>query len=293
MKKIFVIGATGMLGHKLALKLSSYHHVIASVRGKIPDFFTPHISHNLSIMEGVDAFKPETVENAIQSVKPDYVLNCVGIVKQLAEAKDPVTSISINALFPHQLERFANKYNFKLIHFSTDCVFSGQKGPYTQNDPSDVNDLYGMTKFLGEVKGPNALTLRSSIIGREFNNPTGLIEWFLSQKGKMVKGFAGALYTGLTTNTMADLIAFIIDKKPQLNGLYQVASQEISKFDLLKLVNDIARTNTTIEKDDVFLCDRRLSSMEFHNASGWQAPNWPEMLKTMFDEDKAYYITSP
>ncbi len=293
MKKILIIGATGMLGHKLALKLSKHHTFTASVRSSVTDIFKPHLSDTLSIIEGVDAFKPETIENAIKSVKPDYVLNCVGIVKQLAEAKDPVTSITINALFPHQLEKLAETHNFKLIHFSTDCVFSGQQGPYNQDDPSDVNDLYGMTKYLGEVKGPNALTIRSSIIGREFTNPTGLIEWFLSQRGKTVKGFTGALYTGLTTNTMADLIAYIIDKKPELSGLYQVASDEISKFDLLGLVNEIAGTGTTIDKDEAFFCDRRLSGIEFHNASGWKAPKWPDMLKTMFDEDRAYYITTP
>ncbi|MFA5592081.1 MAG: SDR family oxidoreductase [Micavibrio sp.] len=293
MKTILVIGATGMLGHKLALKLSRRYKVAASVRGAAPAFFAPHLCDRLEIIEGIDAFRPETAEQAIRAVKPDYVLNCVGIVKQLAEAKDPVTSITVNALFPHQLEKLAEKHDFKLIHFSTDCVFSGKKGPYSQTAPSDVNDLYGMTKFLGEVSGPRALTLRSSIIGREFASPTGLIEWFLAQKGGAIKGYGKALYTGLTTNAMADLVTYLIEHKPALSGLYQVASEEISKYDLLQLVNETAESGVSIEKDEDFFCDRRLDGKEFHKASGWSAQPWPDMIKTMFDEDRLFYITTP
>ncbi len=292
MSKILIIGATGMMGHKLALKLANKHQVWATVRKSVPDFFKQQAVKIPQFIEGVDAFKLETVKSAIDKVKPDYVLNCVGIVKQLAEAKDPVTSITINSLFPNQLEKLTDEKNFRLIHFSTDCVFSGKKGPYKQTDLSDVNDLYGMTKFLGEAQGPNALTLRSSIVGREFTNPTGLLEWFLSQKGGTVKGFKNALYTGLTTNTMADLIAYIIDKCPTLQGLYHVASPEISKFDLLQIVNDVAGTGTKIEPETAFFCDRRLNGDEFHNETGWKSPSWPEMVKTMFDEDSRYYITS-
>lgn len=290
--KILILGATGMLGHKLALKLAAKHEVWATVRGAAPAFFLNQKGPVPSIISGVDAFKPGSVQAAIIQVQPDYVLNCIGVVKQLAAAKDPVTSITINALFPHQLEKLAEQYKFKLIHFSTDCVFSGKGGPYPQTAPSDVNDLYGMTKFLGEVTGPQALTLRSSIIGREFTNPTGLVEWFLSQKGQTVKGFSGALYTGLTTNAMADLVADIMEHHPQLHGLYQVASGEISKYDLLKIINDVAGTKTAIEEETEFFCDRRLDGTEFHNATGWVAPSWKTMVKTMFDEDDLYYITT-
>lgn len=292
--KLLIIGATGMLGHKLALKLSRKHEVYATVRGEeIPVFFKNVTVPSLEIIGGVNAFSLETVENAIMHVRPDYVLNCVGIVKQLKEASDPVISIVINALFPNQLQNLSVKHGFRLIHFSTDCVFSGKLGPYQQSAPSDVNDLYGMTKFLGEVSGPNSLTIRSSIIGRELSNPTGLVEWFLSHRGGAVKGFRHALYTGLTTNEAADLVDFIITTHPYLSGLYQVASQEISKYDLLKLINDVYETGTKIETDTDFHCDRRLAGGAFRDATGWSAKSWEEMIKTMFEEDKLYYITSP
>lgn len=292
MKRILIIGATGMLGHKMALKLSAKHTVFATVRKNKPHFFEQNTNGNLTIIEGIDVFYIDTIRKAIEETKPDYVLNCVGIVKQLAEAKNPITSITINALFPHQLEKMAEDLGYRLFHFSTDCVFSGKQGPYKQSDPSDVNDLYGMTKFLGEVRGPRALTIRSSIIGREFVNPTGLIEWFLSQKGQTVKGFKHALYTGLTTNSMADLIGFIIEKHPTLSGLYHVASEEISKYELLRLVNEIAQTHINIVPDDVFYCDRRLIMDEFHKITGWVPESWEKMLKSMFKEDSQYYITT-
>lgn len=281
-----------MLGHKLSLKLSKHHRVFSTVRQKTPDFFIKYGNPNLEIIEGVDAFDIKGIENAVQKTKPDYVLNCIGIVKQLAESNYAIPSIQINALLPHQLEKMADKYEFRLVHFSTDCVFSGKKGPYHQTDLSDVNDLYGMTKFLGEVKGSRALTIRSSIVGREFVKPTGLIEWFLSQKGKAVKGYKNALYSGLTTNAMADLLLFLIEKHPDLSGLYHVSSAAISKYDLLVLVNDIAKNQAVIEADTQFCCDRRLAMNEFHNDTGWASDNWETMIKTMFEEDAQYYITT-
>ncbi len=287
--KLLIIGATGMLGHKLALKLSKEHHVVGTVRGEVPEFFGPFLSDRLSIRTGVDAYDLPTVEQAIEDVRPDVVLNCVGIVKQLAESKDPVVSITINALFPHQLARLCKERGARLIQFSTDCVFSGENGPYTEEDRSDVNDLYGMTKFMGEVSGEGALTIRTSIIGREFTKPTGLIEWFLSQRGGQVKGFTHALYTGLTTNAMADVLDRIISSHPALSGVYQVSSDEISKFDLLRIVDRVAQTGTQIDEETQFFCDRRLSPAKLHKETGWKAESWENMIKTMFAEDEVYY----
>lgn len=286
---ILIIGATGMLGHKLALKLSKNHKVTATVRKSVPSFFTPFLNDNLSFETGVDAFDFPSVAAVIDKVKPDYVINCVGIVKQLKEAKDPVISITTNALFPHQLAKLAEEKKFRLIHFSTDCVFSGKQGPYSEDDPSDVNDLYGMTKFMGEASNDYALTIRTSIIGREFTNPTGLIEWFLSQKGGTVKGFRHALYTGLTTNAMADVVEMILSDFPDLHGVYQVASDSIAKYDLLKIVDRVAKTGTNIEEEAQFSCDRRLSVAKFHNVTKWKAESWEKMIITMFEEDELYY----
>lgn len=287
--KLLIIGATGMLGHKLILKLSKNHDVVGTVRGEVSDFFKAYVSDRLKIVTGVDACDLPSVEKLIKSIQPDFVLNCVGIVKQLKEAKDPVVSISINALFPHQLAKICERYNSRMIHFSTDCVFSGDKGPYNEDDKSDVNDIYGMTKFMGEVHQAHVLTIRTSIIGREFTKPTGLIEWFLSQRGGQVKGFKNALYTGLTTNAMADVVEMIMTRHPYLHGVYQVASEAISKFDLLQIVDRVGHTGTKIDADTEFFCDRRLSPSKFHKATNWQAESWESMIITMFAEDELYY----
>lgn len=292
MSRILIVGATGMLGHKMALKLAQkQYEVFATVRQSTPTFFTQNNHECLNIIEGVDAYDIETVNQAIIQSRPDYVLNCVGIVKQIKESNSPIPSISINALFPHQLAKIANEAGAKMIHFSTDCVFSGNKGPYKQSDLSDVNDLYGMSKFMGEVTHEGALTIRSSIIGREFAKPTGLLEWFISQKGGNVNGYDNALYTGLTTNSMADLVDFIIQNHPDLSGLYHVSSDEISKFDLLSIINEAYKVGVTIDRDTEFYCDRRLNMAEFKDKTGWHPGSWDKMIKAMLDEDSQYYIT--
>lgn len=294
MTRVLIIGATGMLGHKMALKmLQKKYHVSVTIRNAAPEFFKTKYFEGLHIIDAVDAYNPDSVKNAISLSKPDFVLNCVGIVKQLAESKSAIPSITINALFPHQLAKMCHEAGARLIHFSTDCVFSGDKGPYKQTDPSDVNDLYGLSKFMGEVSGEGALTIRSSIIGREFAKPTGLLEWFLSQKGGVVSGYKNALYSGLTTNAMADLVYFIIQNHPTLEGLYQVSSEAISKFDLLHIINDIYKTGITINTDEVFHCDRRLTMEAFAAKTGWYPQSWDKMIKTMFDEDAQCYITQP
>jgi len=293
MTRVLIVGATGMLGHKMALKLAQKkYEVFATLRQSIPPFFKSNTVDTLKMIEGVDAYDLASVQSAMDQSKPDFVLNCIGIVKQLDESKSAIPSITINALFPHQLAKIANEAGAHLIHFSTDCVFSGTKGPYKQTDPSDVNDLYGLSKFMGEVSGEGALTIRSSIIGREFAKPTGLLEWFLSQKGKTVNGYKNALYTGLTTNAMADLVDFIIQSYPTLSGLYQVSSEAISKFDLLQLVNKAYGTNITIKPDEAFHCDRRLVMKEFSDKTGWYPKSWEIMIKAMLDEDSQYYITN-
>ena len=176
------------------------------------------------------------------------VVNCIGIVKQLAAAKDPIPSITVNALFPHRLAQLRRAAGARLIHLSTDCVFSGTKRtPYTEVDNPDPVDLYGRTKLLGEVAGPDCLTPRTSIIGRELRNRTGLIEWFLGSRGGSVRGFAGVLYTGLTTTVLARLIGDLLEQHPQLEGVYQVAAESISKYDLLRLVDEAFQTRTAIE----------------------------------------------
>jgi dTDP-4-dehydrorhamnose reductase len=225
------------------------------------------------------------LERAIDDWRPDAVVNCIGIVKQAPEAAEHIASIGINALFPHQAHLLAAKRGIKFIHFSTDCVFSGRRGDYKEGDIPDAADLYGRSKLLGEVTGRGALTLRTSIVGRELRGHRGLIDWCLGQRGKHIKGFARALYNGLTTGAMADLVAEIIRSHGALEGLWHVSSDPISKFDLLKIVNQVYKLNIEIERDDEFVCDRRLNSTRFRNEVGWRPKTWHEMIATMRSEE--------
>jgi dTDP-4-dehydrorhamnose reductase len=234
----------------------------------------------------VEAF--DSVIGALAAVRPAAVINCVGLIKQLPSAKSPLPAIGINAHFPHRLARLCQATGARLIHISTDCVFSGRRGRYTEDDPSDAEDLYGRTKFLGEVGGPACLTLRTSIIGRELRGQVALLEWFLQQRGRTVKGYARAIYTGVTTRTLAGVMADLLERHPDLSGLWQVASEPISKYELLQLVNRAFGLGATIERDESFVCDRSLDGSRFRQATGWQPPSWPQMVQELADDPTPY-----
>jgi dTDP-4-dehydrorhamnose reductase len=225
----------------------------------------------------------------VDSLQPEAIINCIGLVKQLPLANDPVAAIEINALFPHRLAQIAGGVKARLIHFSTDCVFSGKKeSPYTENDQSDAEDLYGRSKFLGEVShGPHTLTLRTSIIGRELHSGHGLVEWFLGQAQK-VKGYRKAIFSGLTTGTMATLLIEHVLPNPQLTGIYHVSSEPISKYDLLRLINDVYGRGIEIEPDTQVICNRALDSSRFRAETGFKPPTWPEMIQAMRNDPFPY-----
>jgi dTDP-4-dehydrorhamnose reductase len=285
--RVLVLGATGMLGHRLVAELRARFAVSATVRGE-PPAGAPFLT-GANLVGGVAAEDFETVVRAVGAVRPEAVVNCIGIVKQLAAAKDPIPSITVNALFPHRLARLCRAAGARLIHLSTDCVFSGTKGvPYTEDDPPDPPDLYGRTKLLGEVAGPGSLTLRTSMIGRELRNRAGLVEWFLGNRGGSVRGFASALYTGLTTPVLARLLADLLEFHPPLDGLYHVAAEAISKYALLQLIDGAFGTETSIERDTSFVCDRRLDGRRFTECTGFRAPSWPEMVRELARDRAAY-----
>jgi dTDP-4-dehydrorhamnose reductase len=216
------------------------------------------------------------------------VINCIGIIKQIQAASDPVESIAINALFPNQLARLTSARRVKLIHFSTDCVFSGKNGNYTEDDYPDPGDLYGRTKLLGEVSSPDSLTLRTSIVGHELQGHHGLLDWFLAQRSGHAKGFAKARFSGLTTLDFAELVSYIIGALPDLHGLWHVSSDPISKFDLLGIVNQIYGLNIDLARDETFVCDRSLNSARFRKRTGWQPPSWDDMITRMHAEVGSY-----
>jgi dTDP-4-dehydrorhamnose reductase len=288
MVRTLILGATGMLGHKLTQVLSQQFEVFATVRSS-----TESLAGNAAIAstQSIANVSVENFDSAVRAIalaKPQCVVNCIGIVKQQLAAKDPIPSIAVNALFPHRLAQVCQAAGIRLIHISTDCVFSGRKGNYLESDVADAEDLYGRTKLLGEVSGDGCLTVRTSIIGRELVASHGLVEWFLSQEGKAIRGYKKAIFTGFTTNALAEILANIIAQHSNLQGVWHVAAEPINKFDLLSLVKDVYGLNIQIEPDEVFVCDRSLKSDRFRQATGFVPPAWPDMIETMYHDPTPY-----
>ncbi|HUS70374.1 MAG TPA: SDR family oxidoreductase [Anaerolineae bacterium] len=283
-----VLGATGMLGHKLMQLLSHRFEVIGTVRASAKTYADHPVLRQMSLFGDVQAENFDSVVNALASARPAAVINCVGIVKQLPEAQDALLTIAINALFPHQLAQLCRTADIRLIHVSTDCVFSGRIGNYVESDVADAEDLYGRTKFLGEVSYDGCLTLRTSMIGRELGTSQGLLEWFLSQEGKAIRGYTRAIFSGFTTNALAEIIAQIITNHPDMQGIWHAASEPISKFDLLSLVKETYGLNIHIEPDDTVVTDRSLNADRFRKATGLAPPSWPDMVQQMYKDPMPY-----
>ncbi len=283
MNRILILGATGMLGHTLladfARRENFVAHATARSREGLERWFSPDLRERIYTPVDVDNF--DSVLRALGEVRPDVVINCIGIIKQLPSANDPMLCISVNALFPHRLALACKAAGARLVHISTDCVFKGDRGNYREADPSDAEDLYGRSKFLGEVTEPHCLTLRTSIIGHELKGGYGLIDWFLAQEGR-VRGFTRAIYTGFTTVEMARIMADYVIPHKSLSGLCQVSSSPISKHDLLRLVAERYGRQITVEPYDGFACDRSLDSSRFRAETGYVPPSWSEMVEAMW-----------
>jgi dTDP-4-dehydrorhamnose reductase len=280
-----------MLGHKV---VQSFHReglpVACTLRGSLNDFPLNKVGFfkQVEVHEGVDVMDLPALERKLKEIRPEFLLNCIGIIKQRDEAKSAIPSITINSLLPHLLADWAKDWGGRVIHFSTDCVFTGSKGDYLIDDPSDAADLYGKSKYLGEVNRENALTLRTSIIGRELSHFASLVEWFLSQEGRHVRGFTRAIYTGMTTETMADLLRHIITNHPGTSGVYHAVSDKISKYDLLLLLRESFGMDVEIEPDDTFFCDRSMLSSGLEDAIGFQVPSWKKQIDRMAQDKEAY-----
>jgi dTDP-4-dehydrorhamnose reductase len=286
--KVLILGGSGMLGHKLVQSWQGRFDVWAALRGRYSDYEKYGIFDKDKTIEGIDAENFASVENAIKTVKPDVVINAIGIIKQLPSAKNTVLTLNVNSIFPHKLAQLAGAQGFRLISISTDCVFNGRKGNYTEGDVSDAEDLYGKSKNLGEVTGKNCLTLRTSIIGRELETAHSLVEWFLSNRGKRVKGFTKAIYSGFPTVALADIIGDLIENFPALEGLYHVSSEPVNKFELLKLINEYYKSGVEIEPDGDLVIDRSLNCDKFKALTGFKPDPWEAMIKKMAQDTTAY-----
>jgi dTDP-4-dehydrorhamnose reductase len=288
--KVLIFGGAGMLGHKLWQAYRDRYETWVTLRGRAQDYAGGQLFDPARVIGGVEAFNFDTLVAAFAQTRPDVVINCIGIIKQLPSAADPIISLTINALLPHRLATLCRASGARLIHISTDCVFSGRKGGYTEADTADAEDLYGRTKFLGEVAAPGMLTLRTSIIGRELQTANGLVEWFLSQgqAGRSVHGYTRAIYSGFTTLELARIIGQVIDDASSLTGLYQVSSEPITKFDLLGLLRDAFKLTAAIEPDNSVAIDRSLDGRRFRQATGYMAPDWPAMIQELRQDVTPY-----
>jgi dTDP-4-dehydrorhamnose reductase len=292
-RKIIVLGADGMLGHKLCERLAAdgrevvaTFHCSAKPYAAMADIFG-----GVRCVGDVAAMDHAALARFLDAERPAAVVNCVGIVKQLDAVNNRRVTVGVNSYFPHVLEQLCGTMDARLIHFSTDCVFSGRKGAYVETDVSDAEDMYGRSKYLGETGGTEgaSVTLRKSVIGRELGRHThGLVEWLFAQKGKRIRGYTRAIYSGFTTAEMATIVGLAIDRAEPLRGLYHVASAPISKFDLLKLIATMAGLDIEIERDETFACDRSLVMDRFVAATGYKAPSWEQMIGEMLADPVPY-----
>lgn len=276
-QKILILGIQGMLGHKLFGYLSEKpdYLVYGTIRKN-------DITGN-NIFQNIDAFSIQDIENLVKQVKPDIVINCIGIIKQSLQVKSPKLSVYINSYFPHLVNEVCKIYNCRLIHISTDCVFDGKDGFYKEEDNPAPVDLYGRSKLLGEVIDENSLTIRTSMIGHELNTKHGLLEWFLSQN-QNVKGFKNAVFSGFTTLELARIISVYILTNPDLCGLYQIAADPIDKFSLLNIIKDVYKKEIKIIPDEEFKCNRALNAERFNRLTGYVPPKWDKMIKDMYND---------
>ena len=282
-KRVLVLGASGMLGNAvLRFFLQSPGYVaFGSVRTAASMRFFPQ-AYRQNVIAGVDVENIDNLMKVFSAVNPTLVINCIGLVKQIAEADDPLTAIPINSLLPHRLAKLCDVAGARFVHLSTDCVFSGDKGMYLESDAPDATDLYGRSKYLGEVDCPCAITIRTSIIGHELDGSRSLIGWFLSQD-EQVKGFRQAIFSGLPTVEIARIIRDHIVPNPDLHGLYHVSADPISKFDLLSLAASVYKKDIEIVPDDSFIIDRSLDSSRFRVATGFKPKPWTELVQVMKD----------
>ncbi|MDH7570797.1 MAG: SDR family oxidoreductase [Armatimonadota bacterium] len=289
--RVVVLGAAGMLGHKLFQVLRErFPGTIATCREDTsqPPFNRVSLLQGDDVIPGVDAADFPRLRSLLAELKPDFIVNCIGIIKQREESKMAIPSITLNSLLPHQLAAFAREWGGRVIHFSTDCVFDGTRGNYTEEDPCTAKDLYGMSKFLGEVGEPNGLTLRTSIIGRELVEHRSLLDWFLSQNHKTVRGYTRVIYSGVTTNQMAEVVTMILRDHPALTGLYQVVAEPISKHDLLCLVRDAYGLDVEIVPYDGEVSDRSMKGDKLRAATGYVSPPWPELVRRLAEDPTPY-----
>lgn len=275
--RILILGGDGTLGHEALKTLRPDHEVHVTLRRPLAEYekyglFDPVTSH-----DGVDVRAIDRVVQVFDKVRPQAVINCIGLIKQRDDASEAIANIEINALFPQRVAQLCRSHSARLVHLSTDCVFSGKRGGYTEADVPDAMDFYGRSKLLGEVTSEGAITLRTSFVGRELSRGLGLLEWFLAQSGR-VNGYRKAVFSGLTSRELARVIKLVIEKHPGKTGLYHLSADPIDKYSLLQLFKARYGTPVEIVPDERVVIDRSLDSSRFRAEFGYQPPSWPRMV---------------
>jgi len=274
--KILILGGDGMIGHKMAQVLSAQNHeIVISIREK-KDLTLKSISSKSKVF--FNDFLKDNILDFLVKVNPDIIINAIGVTIRRGAKKKISDTIYLNSLFPHQLSNWALAFKKRLIHFSTDCVFSGSEGSYLEDTTPDALDYYGKTKGLGEVNSKSSLTIRSSMIGPELFNKTELFEWIINNKEKEINGFSRVMYSGVTTFYMARIVADLIDNHKNLSGIYNVASKPISKFELLHLINDNFDLGLIINEDKTVISNKTLDAPKIENELGIKSPGWNELI---------------
>ncbi|WJW81222.1 SDR family oxidoreductase [Moellerella wisconsensis] len=274
MKKIVILGTNGMLGHSLFKNIKNYSTY--GIQRKKTE------QNNIFIIED---FFSDNFYKKLDELSPDVIINCVGIIKQKNISNDIIKTLPINSIFPHQLSQYAIKNKTRLIHFSTDCIFDGKEGMYSEAHEFTAKDIYGISKYLGEIKNnPFALTLRVSIIGHGIEKNDSLIDWFISQNGNHVKGYEHAYFSGLPCKEIANILDNYIIPKEDISGLYNLSTERISKYDLLKMVAKIYNLNIKIERCDSLVIDRSLDSERLKKAIGYKNKTWPDLIGLMKED---------
>lgn len=279
-KKILVLGANGLLGHRIYINLSKNQklNVFGTIKKKLPK----ELINYKNIIYNFDATNLKNLKTRIKQIKPDFVINCIGVTNKKINLLKESEIIKINSFFPHYLDNLSYHFNYKLIHISTDCIFRGNKNFYTEEDICDVDDLYGVSKYAGELINKKSLTIRTSIIGHELNQKNGLVEWFLSKK--KVSGYSKVIYSGVTTNELSRIIEKCIVTY-NLNGLYHVSSKPISKYDLLKMINNSYNCNINIKKNTSEKKKLILKSNKFRKKTNYIVRSWKQQIDIMKKEN--------
>ncbi len=285
MTRVLVLGASGMLGHKVAQVMQSRYETWATFRGGAE--VTRDVLNHANLVEGFDPLDDLALDDLLRRAEIDWVINAVGLIKQRPEASDPASMIILNSVLPHRIAAITRKRGVHMVHVSTDCVFSGSRGNYTEDDVADATDLYGRSKLLGEVTADHALTMRTSVIGRELKRRSGLLEWFLTANGQ-VPGFVNAFFSGMTTLALARVIADVVGMKVHPTGLWHVSSERISKFELLSAVKRAYGLATGLVPDPQVRIDRSLKSDGFWRQLDASPPTWDRMLGELSADPTPY-----